>query len=639
MKRLAVILLVIALAGMVFPGPAVMAQPEKTPHENPDTATDALDSLSLLLNYGRIILLISAGQYEDALAVLEEMGTIDLPDELRNIADRYNDLCRQLAVKLDELETLLEETAALIESNRIDEARICLDEAAEYIEDAVIILDDILSATEELNQRLGVFSLAAPEDVTAAYDRLQESIAQLQALIEKLDGLREELNQDYIEISGLLPTELTLTVSPDSAYVGDSVPVSGSLVSEGEPLAGRSVAVTIDEDNTSYLTTDDDGAYGGDITVPFNYVNVMDIVAVYTPSGDDAAIYLADRSPEVTLEVLFYTTQLEITAPGTAYPGLPFTIAGDISTDGNEAMRDIEVSLDGTLLAGLAASGQFSPEITLPEATPLGQKSLEINVLPLGRYAGVSRWQSINVSQLPLTLDLATPGMLFLPGTIRLDGSVGNELGPVSGAEVNISFSDVSTTAVTAADGRFTATLKVPLDFSFLGQRGLNIEITPLEPWSGTLDVSRQIFIINPVTSGLVLAAALGLVIYALTRRRRKGAQAVPEGEPAPAPLSAAVRAPAVKLTGIRGSIIAAYRAGLAVIERISGLRMTPENTLREFLVKATRLFPILARPLTELTALAERALYANRQPSQQSAAAAARLTDDIKEEMRRGAT
>ena len=92
------------------------------------------------------------------------------------------------------------------------------------------------------------------------------------------------------------------------------------------------------------------------------------------------------------------------------------------------------------------------------------------------------------------------------------------------------------------------------------------------------------------------------------------------------------------KPTGIKGRIISAYKAVLAIIEKISGVRMTPELTLREFLAMVTKLLPGITRHLTELTVLAERVLYSRHTPPGDTATAAERLTDNIQRELRRGA-
>ena len=199
-------------------------------------ATGSLDKVSLLLNYSKIISLASQRQYADAQETLDEIRKIDLPDELRYIIDRYNDLCQQLFATLDNLEAVLDETANLIARNKIEEARRSLDTANSHIVNAEYLLEDIKAATDTLSRQLGVFTSPAPSEVREAYDRLEAALQNLRQLIEMLDNLQQNLAEKYVEITGLLPTRLTLTVNPKTAFVGDSINASGILSSYNEPL-------------------------------------------------------------------------------------------------------------------------------------------------------------------------------------------------------------------------------------------------------------------------------------------------------------------------------------------------------------------------------------------------------------------
>jgi hypothetical protein len=644
MKRLAAILLILVVMGTAFPGFTALAQSTKTPHENPAIAAGSLDEVSLLLNYSRLFFLASNRQYTDALDALEELRKIDIPDELRNIFDRFNDLCQQLFINLDKLETILNETLTLLEHNKIDEARIKLDQAEAYIQQALIILEDLYLAMDIMSQRLGVFSASVSSDIREAYERLQESLKQLEQLLNMLAELRQSLSEQYyekyakIEDKEMLPTGITLNVNPASVYIGDTVDVSGVLQSDGKPLPGRIVIITLDGDTELAVTTREDGSYSGNITVPYRYIETMSIVAAYEPQGNDIDKYLACRSPEVTLKTMFYPTRLEITVPGIAYPGIPFNIEGEVISGENDIERTVAIDLDGVLIAETTASGRFSMEISLPDDVSPGQHYLTATVPARERYIGVFEQRGITVSLIPLKIDMQTPNLIILPRSIQFSGYVGYEDGPISGAGINLVLNDVSTIATTAADGSFTAMLSVPLDLSFIGQRELTINVEPLEPWLGSLSVKRQAIVINPVFIGLTLVAAIALIIVALRRRRTVPEKSVPQEEVIRALVFVSPRVSAVRFTGIKGRIISAYRAILVIIERITGVRMTPEKTLREFLAAVTKLLPGITPQLTELTVMTETALYSDHKPSRETASTAEDITEDIKKELESGA-
>lgn len=636
-KRLAIILSILILVGITFPSLTAVAQPTKTPHENPATATGSLDKISLLINYSKIIFMAGNREYTDALEALEELSKIDIPDEFRNIVDRYNDLCQRLFTTLDNLDIILDETLSLIERNRINEAKINLDKAEILVKDAEIILDDIYSAMDSLSQRFGVFAPSVSDDIQEAYNRLEDSMEQLQQLLNIFSNLRVSLNEQYIEIKGLLPTSLTLSISPASAYIGDSVTASGLLQSDDEPLAGRKLSIMLDEDTILTVTVQEDGSYSGNITVPYEYIDTMNVIAIYEPQGIDADKYLACESPEVTLYTRFYPTRLELSTPTIVYSGIPFNINGEIISEANNAERTIEVTLDNLQIAEATVSGMFSLELSLPEDISPGQRNLTVKVTPQDRYAGVSEQRNITASLMPLKIDLQTPSFIFLPGSIQFSGRVQSEMGPVSDADVNLVFHDISTAARTASDGSFTAALDIPLDFSFLGQRELAIDVKPLQPWAGSISITRQVFFINPVFTSLTLLAVPGLIFILLKRRRKADMKELPQGEVLRVPAFITPRVSDARLTGIKGRIFSAYRAGFLIVEKITGFRMTPDTTLREFLAMVTKLLPRITRQLTELTVMAESALYSNQNPPGETADNAEQITGDIKKELNRG--
>jgi|GEM_PF-895183 len=659
-KRLAIVLSILILMGIIFPSFTAFAQPTKTPHENPATATGSLNKISLLLNYGKIIFLASNRQYSDALAALEELRKIDIPEEFRNIIDRYNDLCQQLFITLDSLDIILDETASLIERNKIREARINLEKAEVYVRDAEIILKDLSSAMDSLSRSFGVFAPSVSDELREAYKRLGDSMKLLQELLNILANLKLSLDEiykiyteikdkknfeiyieikgeKYIEIKGLLPTSLTLNISPTSTYVGDTINVSGLLQSYDEPLAGRSVSILLDEDIIATILVQEGGSYSGNITVPFNYKETMNVVTIYEPQGSDADKYLACQSPEVTLYTRFYPTTLKLSTPAIVYPDIPFNIDGEVISDANNSERTLEVTSDNLQIAETTVSGKFNLEISLPDDISPGQRSLTVTVTPQDRYAGISEQRNITVALIPLEIDLQTPGLIFLPKSIQFDGRIQSEMGPISDANINLIFNDISTTARTASDGSFTSTLDMPLDFSFMGQREITINIEPMEPWAGSISIKRQVFFINPVFTGFTLLAVPGLIIIFLRRHRTTNEKSVPQGEVIRFPAFITPQVSATKLTGVKGRIISAYRTGLLIIEKITGVRMTPDITLREFLAMVTKLLPRITRQLTELTVMAESALYSNQNPPGKTANTAEQITDDIKKELYRG--
>ena len=73
MKKLVIILSIIAILGMIAPGLPTLAQPTQVPHENPTVATGSLDTATILLSYSKIINIATKRQYQSAQDVLDEL--------------------------------------------------------------------------------------------------------------------------------------------------------------------------------------------------------------------------------------------------------------------------------------------------------------------------------------------------------------------------------------------------------------------------------------------------------------------------------------------------------------------------------------------------------------------------------------
>jgi len=639
MKRLIIALSIITMLGVISPGLPILAQPTHLPHENPDTATDLLDKAGLLLSYSRIIGLATNSQYQDAQDILDELKHVDIPDDIRYVINQYGNLCQSLLPTLDNLEALLNEASDLLARNQIDEVKHLLDLARAVIRDAHTLLEDIEVATNSLSDKLGVFAISATSQLTQAHTRLEEGMERLSDLLGKLNSLNQTLEERYVQKTKLIPTELSLNINPVAAYVGDDITASVRLSSDGNPIAGKKLSLTLDNNPVATATIGFDGTYVTSITLPYEYIENMTFTAAYQPAGNDADVYLGSESPPVTINTMFYQTMLEVSSPEKVYRGLPFTVSGTVTDNHDNISRNIKVLLDDTTLAEEVASGPFSFEITLPEKTPLGTGKLTVAVSPQGRYSGASVQRSVTISVLSVSLDIRTPSIVLLPGDIQISGMVYSELGPVVAAPVSLYFKKSSTTVRTSGDGSFTTSLETPLDLFLIGPQEILIDIESLEPWGTTTNVQKQVFIINPLSTALILAilVALWLVIRRRIRTRTYTEKELPPAEVVEVPAATPFPAPVPKLTGIKGQVLSAYRSVLTTVEKISGVIMSPDITLREFLKIANLPSPTTTDRFSDLTAITESTLYSAYSPQKDTATRAEELAANIKEELRSG--
>ncbi|MCK4273610.1 MAG: hypothetical protein KAW90_01865, partial [Dehalococcoidales bacterium] len=637
-----------------------------------------LDRAGLLLSYSQIINLATESQYRNAQDILDELEHVDMPDDIRYIINQYSNLYQRLLTTLDNLEALLDEASGLLARNLIGEVKHLLDTARADIRDASTLSEDIEVATNSLSDKLGVFAISATSQLTQSHTRLEEGLERLSDLIDKLNSLNQSLTEQYVQKTRLIPTELSLSINPASAYVGDKITASGRLSSDGNPLTRRRITITLEcktmaNTNNNVMvaattntttTTRFDGTYVTSITLPYEYVDKMTLTAVYQPAGNDANIYLGSESPPVTITTMFYQTMLEVSSPERIYRGLPFTVSGTVTDNHDNASRNIKVLLDDTSLAEEVVSGPFSFEITLPEKTPLGTGKLTVAVSPQRRYSGASVQRSVTISVLSIYTDIRTPSIVLLPGDIQISGMVYSELGPVVAAPVSLYFKKSSTTVRTSADGSFSSVIKLHLmpeeaplsanpfyistspadsssDFSPIGTHEIEITVEPPKTWATTTNVKRQVFTINPLSTALILAilVALWLVIRRRSWMRTYTEKEIPPAEVVAVPAATPLPAPVPKLTGIKGQVLSAYRSVLATVEKISGVIMSPDITLREFLKTAQLPSPTATDRFAELTTITESTLYSAYSPQQDTAAKAAELATNIKEELRSGTT
>ena len=641
MKSLAIALSIIVLLAVLSSCFSVLAQPARIPHEDPALAGEPADVASLLLFYGEVFNQVANQQYQDAQSRLTETEYANIPDELRYIINRYNTLSRQLLTTLDNLESLLDEASTSLAHYEISDAKQRLDEAETTVHSAQSLLADIEAATNALGDKLGVFVSPTDSKMRQAYERLENMLGRLGELAEKLDRLRQSLADRYKfqTRSEAMATELSLSIAPASVFVGDSVTASGRLTGENGSLANRQLTLFLDDEPLA-ITTDADGSYAADVTIPYKYTPTMTLRAEYIPSGGDVGNYLPSQSSPAVVNTSFYRTLLEVSAPQAAYPGQPVTVSGRVSSAGPNKARLVRLLLDNTQLAEGTTSGQFSLK-TMPPLVSTGGHTLTATVPAEGRYASVSMSLPITIVRVPVQADIQVPLLTVIPKSVEVSGQVRQGLDPVVDAQVRLTFKGASTTVKTSADGSFSGSIEAPFDLSLVGPQELVVTIEPVEPWYASLQIKRTVFAINAANIGLMLVAFVSLGVLLLPRlgtRRPKprGEVITTEAEPQKPPVAPA---PGVRpeFSGTKGRIVSAYLNGFRAVEKVTGISMAPNATLREFLNTVTPQIPVALKPFTELTMIVERALYSAHSLDENTAARAELLATAVREVLSHG--
>jgi hypothetical protein len=637
MKTQAVLLVILLLTGISAAYLPTNAEPTLTPHEDPATTQSKMDAYSFLAEYATIFSLMSNQLYANASRLSEQLSHITVPADLNYIINRYNNLTQQLINVLNDLQGTLDSASSLLDQNRLSEAGQVLDRASVLVAKAQILLGDLKDATATVSQRLGVFSSAAQSNTHQAYNQLQSMLEKLSLLIERYHALLDKANQrvEEIKAENLDTTSLTLSTNNTSCYVGSTVSAAGTLTSQGTPLGNREVRLYIDGVQTAETITDSNGNYQTAIGIPYKYVNSITVQAIFPPTGSDKNEYLAALSPTITLKLLYFITNLEISASNVGYPGLPFTITGKVTDANGHGLTDRQViiALDGTKQTQVKTNqeGTFTAKFTISTQATLGKHTLTVSVGAQNLYASTSKQMAISVQKVATNLQVETPTFIILPAQLEITGKAASSSGPLKGANIRVEYANVSTTVKTLDDGSFNLTIEVPLNIALAGGQELRIAAQPQEPWQAAAETTKNIFALNSVSTSVALASSCS--VFALTymkfAKNKKSKKAIPGTRQTISALpstdnkkSAIITLPSIGITrvkGSRGQIIQFYAEALTAVQMSTGARMAPSMTLREYAQASKLKIGAIEREFRDLTGLAEKSLYSPHeiQPSE----------------------
>jgi hypothetical protein len=336
----------------------------------------------------------------------------------------------------------------------------------------------------------------------------------------------------------------------------------------------------------------------------------------------------------------YYTTLLEVSAPKTVYAGSSLNLRGQIGSTGARLERTINIYVDDTRIAQEIVREQFDIQTVLPQQISVGRHLLRVKVAPHGYYTSASKNLPFDIVSVPIRADIRIPQLLVFSKAIRISGNVYSGPAPVKDAEVSVAFQRATVKVRTSTDGSFTATTEVLDELFQIGPQELIITIDPVEPQYESLEIKKQIIYLSWANISVMLVSflligmlLLGGVRTRLTRLRKE------------------IVAPQVKLpelptidfpgseyesTEIKVRILSAYVNGLGVVEKVTIVDMMPHNTIREY-VNAASMLPAAIQPFTELSSIAENALYSSYKLDESTAIEAEELASIINEELSSG--
>ncbi len=662
MKKPALILLTLMLTFSTLWGGAVAMGVTQIPHEDPTKAENHY-SLSLpLLNYANAISLMACRNYSEAGDLIQQLESshANLPEEVQFVMSRFNDLAADLTERLDRLDVVLDECEILLSQNEMDATPRKIVEARGLVAEIGSLIGNVNTAMDELILQTAPFiSAREAASVQASEARLRESMGKLAQLEDWYKDLLENMESEAGKKETLTATTLTLQTRSSRAWVGESLSVWGNLIAEGVPLAERAVSLHISNSQIATVNTGRDGYYSTWLTLPYWYdVDEVKVHAFYYPEGEDSDRFSATSSEGINIAVMFHPTSVQIEAPSKMLPGLPSEIRGKVNSRGKISGRNVQALLDEDPLFQISTDddGYFSRDIMIGEEIAHGEHSITFSVAPdnESRSAGTITVSSLDILKAKPVVTLRPPGTIFLPAKleptgkifpplssiarIKIEGEVHSSL-PLNEAQAMLEVAGASSTSFVNG-GEFSVEMEVPFSFSRVGLQEIKLRLVPAEPWQLPSECTTEVLIINLAYLLVLVVVLAGVGVemimhrpHGLYERKDKLPSYVEEPHE---PLREEViwlpeAVPIAKEN--RGVILKAYYSAVAWIQKIYGILLGPQMTLRDFLNQVSSSHSRFAGVLTRLTGLAEKALYSQHAQGEDEASLAQDLSAQIKKQ------
>ena len=609
------------------------------PHEDPARAQPVYSGVTLFRYYSNAIDSVIAKSPEGVRTELAKMPYANLPASLTGVTDNFVfsiEDCAQLIVDID---GDMGDLRGLLEQSRLTEATPLAQKIAGDLTSAYGDVRRAQDATTYTGVTFGVLLESRTSDIRLAYE---DTITKLSTVVNMLDLYRDML----ANMLGGASTQLTLEIEPDSAFVGDSVKVSGKLTTNGTPLAGRNINILFNSGRQAAARTDAIGLFTTTLDIPYWYSPDIQVQALYYPEGTDVGVYLAGLSPVAILNVLYYEATLSLTFDGTAYPGRQSTLTAELTYSPAAPIlpRDLEVYLDNVLLDRFTASRSFTRAIDVPRDAAVGRHTVTVAAPADGRYAPMLADALLNVQKAEVKLNMSMPRVIFIPGGLNLNGGAVSDLGPLQDALVKVAEGSNTLEFRTGADGTFRERMKLRFEFGLVGAAGMDVTISPREPWNQPFTVSTKVFVINSVMAGvfILLLAAVGVFLPRKLKirsgypaRRRKIAQPAVTGNIRQLPeyselatITAGTDAgqSTIKVEP-RVRILSWYALILRLTQKFARVVLKPQQTHREFVNETRKVLGPLADYLMDFTRMVERLLYSHSRATETDVARSEQLS------------
>ncbi len=599
-------------------------------HVDPDSVPAVYSGSALLLYYAEALDYVIQIQPENTREYVEALPFAEIPEDTRPETDEFSQSAVSLAFAVQEAYSLWDARTGLIGRNLLGEALALDRHIAAVIELTVHETDNLEQSLSNLGLLLDVASSEEGSDLRLAYQEVAQRIERLRDMLELLrTALGQSHSWDEEIQQRLIPVLLALRIEPESAFVGDTIHFEAAVYTAGGGLQGRELRILLNGMVGATVTTDASGTCSGEFIVPYWYVPGIEVRAYYQPLGADAGVNMGALSPAIDLNVLFFPVAVRIDLTTPAYPGMKATGTLHLDYGGNPPAENrlVAIYLDNQPVSQLQMGIEGTFSFALDSALRSGLHSVGVTVFPDARYAPAFISTALEVTKEITALHLDPQGMIWIPGSGEVSGTVTSALGPLAGASIVIDGS-AKLKAVTDSRGRFTINVDYGMDMTLLGERRLALSVFPAEPWHTPISQQADVFTLNYVncTLAALLTGFLGIYLprrltgyFHLSSRRGSLPVAVagPPGAAIPVvSISSSSRSDTQVEPGTpRWVVYNLYRNALKLLVRL-GVRLPGlHQTMREYAREASPLPDALRKHLFDFTVLVERYYYGPHPP------------------------
>lgn len=573
-------------------------------HKNPSQIQEEVFfPIQLISIYAQVVSLQVAGKWDLASSKLKKTFLSYLPESLRYIFTRFNELIQATGDKLKKVKEGIDSSEALLRQGKIQKAGKMLEKTWVNLLKAERDLDNLNSSVDELRGKIG----------SSAAERLRKEISPLSRLAREYKNKIQNLYREAKEGRRLKSTFLEIFVAEKKVVVGGFFEVYGKLKTEkGKVLARRSVDIFLEKKRIFKTITDENGEFGARINFPFLYKKYAQLFASFTPQGEDKERFYPSISRKVLLEPIFYTPLIEVNYQEPVYPVLPFKIQGKLTLESvalanypvkiKVAQRIVKVSTD--------KQGKFQTRLSLPAGVG---KTFPLSIFTPSRgiIAPASLTVNLPVSYKIPSMMIDLPLAVFPPFPLQLKGEVNlkDQLAKDAVVKVITENEDITTNI----NGKsFKVRVNIPL-FRFSGWERIRVLLYPRQAWILPLNRKEKVLVINPLT--LFPFFTLLALFISISRRKEKEveeAQGVSERREKLPPEEKIVEEK--ELT----KLIRIYTRAVDLVANLTGIKQAPYHTVREYLKLVKGKLEKKAKDFEFISSITEKFLYAPAKVSEE---------------------